>query len=93
MLTEITLGLHAVHRVSQLKDSNQLAPEMISIVKRNNCGKALAISREARDMLGGNGIVDEYHIIRHSQNLETVNTYEGTHDIHALILGRAITGL
>ena len=93
MLTEITLGLHAVHRVSQLKDAGQLAPEMISIVKRNNCGKALAISREARDMLGGNGIVDEYHIIRHSQNLETVNTYEGTHDIHALILGRAITGL
>jgi glutaryl-CoA dehydrogenase len=93
MLTEITLGLHAVHRVSQLKDAGQLAPEMISIVKRNNCGKALAISRDARDMLGGNGIVDEYHIIRHSQNLETVNTYEGTHDIHALILGRAITGL
>lgn len=92
MLTEITLGLHAVHRVSQLKDANMLAPEMISIVKRNNCGKALAISREARDMLGGNGICDEYHIIRHSQNLETVNTYEGTHDIHALILGRAITG-
>ena len=93
MLTEITLGLHAVHRVSILKDANQLAPEMISIVKRNNCGKALAIAREARDMLGGNGIVDEYHIIRHAQNLETVNTYEGTHDIHALILGRAITGL
>jgi len=66
MLTEITLGLHAVHRVSQLKDLNQLAPEMISIVKRNNCGKALAIAREARDMLGGNGITDEYHIIRHS---------------------------
>merc|ERR1719230_678200 len=93
MLTEITLGLHAVHRVSQLKDSNQLAPEMISIVKRNNCGKALAIAREARDMLGGNGIVDEYHVIRHMLNLEAVNTYEGTHDIHALILGRAITGL
>ena len=66
---------------------------MISIVKRNNCGKALAIAREARDMLGGNGIVDEYNVIRHGQNLETVNTYEGTHDIHALILGRAITGL
>lgn len=66
---------------------------MVSMVKRNNCGKALEISRMARDMLGGNGIVDEYHIIRHSQNLETVNTYEGTHDIHALILGRAITGL
>jgi glutaryl-CoA dehydrogenase len=93
MLTEITLGLHAVHRVSTLKDAGQLSPEMISIVKRNNCGKALHIAREARDMLGGNGIVDEYHIIRHAQNLETVNTYEGTHDIHALILGRAITGL
>ena len=92
MMTEITLGLHAVHRVSQLKDADQLAPEMISVVKRNNCGKALAIARDARDMLGGNGIVDEYHIIRHLCNLETVNTYEGTHDIHALILGRAITG-
>ena len=92
MLTEITLGLHAVHRVSQLKDANELAPEMISIMKRNNCGKALAIARDARDMFGGNGIVDEYHIIRHLCNLETVNTYEGTHDIHALILGRAITG-
>ena len=65
---------------------------MISIVKRNNCGKALAIAREARDMLGGNGICDEYQVIRHAQNLETVNTYEGTHDIHALIIGRAITG-
>jgi len=93
MITEITLGLHAVHRVSQCKDANELAPEMISLVKRNNCGKALAIAREARDMLGGNGICDEYHVIRHAQNLETVNTYEGTHDVHALILGRAITGL
>ena len=93
MLTEITLGLHGIHRVSQLKDSDQLAPEMISVMKRNNCGKALAIARDARDMLGGNGIVDEYHIIRHVSNLETVNTYEGTHDIHALIIGRAITGL
>ena len=92
MCTEITLGLHAVHQVSRLKDSGQLAPEMVSMVKRNNCGKALAIAREARDMLGGNGISDEYHIIRHAANLETVNTYEGTHDIHALILGRAITG-
>ena len=92
MLTEITLGLQAVHRVSQLKDEEKLAPEMISVVKRNNCGKALAIARDARDMLGGNGIVDEYHIFRHMTNLETVNTYEGTHDIHALILGRAITG-
>lgn len=93
MVTEITLGLHAVHRVSQNKDAGELAPEMISLVKRNNCGKALAIAREARDMLGGNGICDEYHVIRHAQNLETVNTYEGTHDVHALILGRAITGL
>ena len=94
MATEITLGLHAVLRVSRIKDEEgRLAPEMISMVKRNNCGKALQIAREARDMLGGNGIVDEYHIIRHVCNLETVNTYEGTHDIHALILGRAITGL
>lgn len=92
MLTEITLGLHAVHRVSQLKDEGNLSPEMISIVKRNNCGKALDIARTARDMFGGNGIVDEYHVLRHATNLETVNTYEGTHDIHALILGRAITG-
>jgi len=92
MLTEISLGLHAVHQVSLLKDKEELAPEMVSIVKRNNCGKALAIAREARDMLGGNGIVDEYHVLRHAQNLETVNTYEGTSDIHALILGRAITG-
>lgn len=93
MLTEITLGQMTVHRVSQLKDAGTLAPEMISIVKRNNCGKALEIARMARDMLGGNGIVDEYHVIRHAANLETVNTYEGTHDVHALILGRAITGL
>jgi glutaryl-CoA dehydrogenase len=93
MLTEITLGLHSIYRVSRLKDEDRLAPEMISLMKRNNCGKSLAIAREARDILGGNGIVDEYHIIRHVCNLETVNTYEGTHDIHALILGRAITGL
>lgn len=93
MLTEITLGLHAVLRVARLKDENKLAPEMISLVKRNNCGKALAIAREARDMLGANGIVDEYKVIRHMINLESVNTYEGTHDVHALILGRAITGL
>lgn len=93
MLTEITLGLHAVHRVARIKDEGMLAPEMISIVKRNNCGKALDIARAARDMMGGNGLVDEYHVLRHSQNLETVNTYEGTHDIHSLILGRAITGL
>jgi len=92
MCTEITLGLHSVHQLSILKDEGKLAPEMISMMKRNNCGKALAIARDARDMLGGNGIVDEYHVIRHAANLETVNTYEGTHDIHALILGRAITG-
>lgn len=90
MLTEITLGLHAVHQVSLLKDADKLAPEMISIVKRNNCAKALNIARDARDMLGGNGIVDEYHIIRHAANLETVNTYEGTSDIHALILGLSL---
>jgi glutaryl-CoA dehydrogenase len=93
MMTEITLGLHAVYRVSRLRDENKLSAEMISLVKRNNCGKALQIARDARDMLGGNGIIDEYHIMRHVCNLETVNTYEGTHDIHALILGRAITGL
>jgi glutaryl-CoA dehydrogenase len=93
MVTEITLGLHAVYRVSRLKDEGKLAPEMVSLIKRNNCGKALDIARVARDMLGGNGIVDEYGIIRHMMNLETVNTYEGTHDIHALIMGRAITGL
>jgi glutaryl-CoA dehydrogenase len=92
MLTEITLGLQGVHRISQLKDADKLAPEMISIMKRNNCVKALNIARDARDMFGGNGIVDEYHVIRHMCNLETVNTYEGTQDVHALILGRAITG-
>eukprot|EP00658_Telonema_sp_P-2_P085341 TRINITY_DN970_c0_g2_i2.p1 TRINITY_DN970_c0_g2~~TRINITY_DN970_c0_g2_i2.p1 ORF type:complete len:423 (+),score=104.26 TRINITY_DN970_c0_g2_i2:63-1331(+) len=92
-LTEIALGLHAVHRVGQLMDAGELPPEAISVVKRNSCGKALQIARTARDMLGGNGIVDEYHVIRHMVNLETVNTYEGTHDIHALILGRAITGI
>ena len=93
MMTEITLGLHAVHRVARLKDEGNFAPEMVSIVKRNNCGKALEIARLARDMMGGNGLVEDYHVIRHAQNLETVNTYEGTHDIHTLILGRAITGL
>ena len=94
MCTEITLGLHGVLRLGRLKDEEgRLAPEMISMMKRNNCGKALQIARDARDMLGGNGIVDEYHIIRHVCNLETVNTYEGTHDIHALILGRAQTGI
>mmetsp|Transcript_11459 Transcript_11459/g.10120 ORF Transcript_11459/g.10120 Transcript_11459/m.10120 type:complete len:414 (+) Transcript_11459:30-1271(+) len=93
MVTDITLGTHAAYTVSRLKDEGKLAPEMISLIKRNNCGKALDIARNARDMLGGNGIVDEYGIIRHMMNLETVNTYEGTHDIHALIIGRAITGL
>jgi glutaryl-CoA dehydrogenase len=93
MQTEITLGLHAVLRVGRLFDEHKAVPEMISLVKRNNCGKALDIARVARDMHGGNGIVDEYHVIRHVMNLETVNTYEGTHDVHALILGRAQTGL
>ena len=93
MVTEITLGLHAVLRVGRLFDDGKVAPEMISMVKRNNCGKALDIARMARDMHGGNGIVDEYPVIRHVMNLETVNTYEGTHDVHALILGRAQTGL
>jgi glutaryl-CoA dehydrogenase len=93
MQTEITLGLHSVLRLGRLLDEHQAAPEMISLLKRNNCGKALDIARMARDMHGGNGIVDEYHVIRHVMNLETVNTYEGTHDVHALILGRAQTGL
>ena len=93
MQTEITLGLQASLRVGRLMDEGKFAPEMISIVKRNNCGKALEIARQARDMHGGNGIQIEYHVMRHSQNLETVNTYEGTHDVHALILGRAQTGL
>lgn len=93
MMTEITLGLHASLRVGRLFDEGRVAPEMISLVKRNNCGKALDIARVARDMHGGNGIQEDYHVMRHAQNLETVNTYEGTHDVHALILGRAITGL
>jgi len=93
MQTEITLGLQAVLRVGRLFDEGRVAPEMISLVKRNNCGKSLDIARLSRDMHGGNGIVDEYHVIRHVMNLETVNTYEGTHDVHALILGRAQTGL
>ena len=92
-LTEITLGLQSCLQLGRLKDSNQLAPEMISMLKRNSCGKSLDIARACRDMLGGNGISDEYHVIRHVMNLEAVNTYEGTHDIHALILGRGITGL
>ncbi|HEX9180218.1 MAG TPA: acyl-CoA dehydrogenase [Burkholderiales bacterium] len=93
MQTEITLGLQAVLRLGRLMDEARAAPEMVSLLKRNNCGKALDIARLARDMHGGNGIADEYHVIRHLVNLETVNTYEGTHDIHALILGRAQTGI
>ncbi len=93
MQSEITLGLHAALRVGRLFDEGKAAPEMISIIKRNNCGKALDIARVARDMHGGNGIHEEYHVMRHAMNLETVNTYEGAHDVHALILGRAITGL
>ncbi len=93
MQTEITLGLHSVLRLGRLMDAGEAAPEMISLLKRNNCGKSLDIARQARDMLGGNGIADEYHVIRHMVNLETVNTYEGAHDVHALILGRAQTGI
>ena len=93
MQTEIALGLQASLRVGRLFDEGKVAPEMISLVKRNNCGKALDIARVARDMHGGNGIQEEYHVMRHAQNLETVNTYEGTHDVHALILGRSQTGL
>jgi glutaryl-CoA dehydrogenase len=93
MQTAITLGLHAVLRLGRLFDEGQAAPEMISLLKRNNCGVALDIARVARDMHGGNGIADEYHVIRHMLNLETVNTYEGAHDVHALILGRAQTGI
>ena len=93
MQTEIALGLQACLRVGRLKDAGHAQPEMISLIKRNNCGKALDIARVARDMHGGNGVSDEYHVIRHVMNLEAVNTYEGTHDVHALILGRAITGI
>jgi len=93
MQTEIALGLQAALRVGRLFDEGRVVPEMVSLIKRNNCGKALEIARLARDMHGGNGIQAEYHVMRHAQNLETVNTYEGTHDIHALILGRAQTGL
>merc|ERR1712002_1204663 len=92
-VTEISLGLHSCLQLGRLKEEGKLVPEMISMPKRNNCGKALAIARECRDMLGGNGVSDEYHVIRHVMNLEAVNTYEGTHDIHALILGRGITGV
>ena len=93
MATEIAIGQQACLQVGRLKDAGEVAPQMISMVKRNSCSKAIAIAREARDMLGGNGISDEYHIIRHVMNLEAVNTYEGTNDVHALILGRAITGM
>mmetsp|Transcript_30805 Transcript_30805/g.46730 ORF Transcript_30805/g.46730 Transcript_30805/m.46730 type:complete len:450 (+) Transcript_30805:159-1508(+) len=93
MSTEITLGRHACLQVGRLMEQGSATPEMISMLKRNNCGKALDICRQARDMLGGNGISDEFHVIRHMMNLEAVNTYEGTHDVHALILGRAITGI
>ena len=93
MQTEITLGLHGALRLGRLMEQHDAAPEMISLMKRNNCGKSLDIARVARDMHGGNGISDEYHVIRHVMNLEAVNTYEGTHDVHALILGRAQTGL
>jgi glutaryl-CoA dehydrogenase len=93
MMTEITLGLQGCLRLGRMKDDGVASPEITSIVKRNSCGKALDIARMARDMHGGNGIVDEFHVIRHVLNLETVNTYEGTHDIHALILGRAQTGI
>lgn len=93
MQTEIFIGLQSCLRVGRLKDEGQATPEMISLIKRNSCGKALDIARAARDMHGGNGVSDEYHVIRHAMNLEAVNTYEGTHDVHALILGRAITGI
>jgi glutaryl-CoA dehydrogenase len=93
MMTEITLGLQACLRVGRLMDEDRASPEMVSLIKRNSCGKSLEIARAARDMHGGNGIADEFHVIRHMINLETVNTYEGTHDIHALILGRAQTGI
>jgi glutaryl-CoA dehydrogenase len=93
MQTEITLGLHAALRVGRMLDAGTGAPEAISLIKRNNTGKALDVARKARDMHGGNGIMDEFHVIRHLLNLETVNTYEGTHDVHALILGRAQTGI
>ena len=93
MQTEITLGLHACLRLGRLRDEGRAPPEAISMLKRNSCGKALDIARQARDMHGGNGVSDEFHVIRHVMNLEAVNTYEGTHDIHALILGRAQTGI
>ena len=93
MQSEITLALQASLRVGRLMDEDKMIPEMISLVKRNNCGKALDIARAARDMHGGNGVIDEYHVIRHTMNLEAVNTYEGTHDVHSLILGNFQTGI
>jgi glutaryl-CoA dehydrogenase len=93
MSTEISLGYQAALRVGRLMEEGRHNTDQISLIKRNNCGKALDVARTARDMLGGNGVSDEYHVIRHSMNLEAVNTYEGTHDVHALILGRAITGI
>jgi glutaryl-CoA dehydrogenase len=93
MQTEIALGLQGCLALGRLLDDHAYVPEAISLMKRNNCGKALEIARSARDILGGNGIADEYHVLRIAMNLEAVNTYEGTHDIHALILGRAITGI
>src|SRR5204862_2295184 len=93
MLTEISLGLQGALRLGRMKDDGSASAEVTSILKRNSCGKALDIARAARDMLGGNGISDEFGVARHLVNLEVVNTYEGTHDVHALILGRAITGI
>mmetsp|Transcript_40743 Transcript_40743/g.82173 ORF Transcript_40743/g.82173 Transcript_40743/m.82173 type:complete len:203 (-) Transcript_40743:148-756(-) len=93
MSTEVAFGLQGCLQVGRLLDQGLAAPEMISMTKRNSCGKSLEVARVARDMLGGNGVSDEYHVIRHVMNLEAVNTYEGTHDVHALILGRAITGI
>ena len=93
MQTEIALALQAALRLGRLFDENRATPELISLLKRNNCGKALDIARSARDIHGGNGISAEFHVMRHAQNLESVNTYEGTYDIHGLILGRAITGI
>jgi glutaryl-CoA dehydrogenase len=93
MQTEISLGLQGCLQAGRLKDEDRCPVELISLIKRNSCGKALDIARVARDMHGGNGVSDEYHVIRHVMNLEAVNTYEGTHDVHALILGRAQTGI
>ena len=93
IVTELSLGYCAVQRLGELKDEGRASVEALSLLKRNSCGKALDIARTCRDMLGGNGIQDEYHVIRHCMNLEAVNTYEGTHDVHALVLGRGITGI